>query len=98
MRWLDTILDSTDMDLRKLWLIQGSQSRKEPPHLPMLLTLNAPETLPFSEFLSFLHLLPSRLILFHEAVSFKFFTILFTTIAYPTCLSHFSRSRCLCFF
>ena len=80
------------MDLRKLWEIQDLQSRKEPPHLPMLLTLNAPEILLFSEFLSFPHPLPSRLILFHEAVSFKFLTILFTAIACPTRYSQFSIS------
>ena len=80
------------MDLRKLWEIQDLQSRKEQPHIPMVLTFNAPEILLFSEFLSFPHSLPSTLILFHEAVSSKFLTILFTAISRPTGFSQFSIS------
>jgi hypothetical protein len=57
----------------------------------MLLTLNSPETMLFSEVLSFPYPLPSRLILFHEAVSSKFLTILFTATACP-CFSQFSIS------
>ena len=80
------------MDLRKLGDTGVAKGRNEQPHLPVLLTLNSPETLLCSEFLSFPHPLPSRLILFHEAVSSKFLTILFTAISCPTGFSQFSIS------
>ena len=80
------------MDLRKLGDTGVAKGRNEQPHLPVLLTLNSPETLLCSEFLSFPHSLPSTLILFHEAVSSKFLTILFTAISCPTGFSQFSIS------
>ena len=91
-RWWDTIPGLNRHGFEKTLGDTGlAKSRNEQPHLPMLLTLNSPETMLFSEVLSFPHPLPSRLILFHEGVSSKFLTTLFTAMACP-CFSQFSIS------
>ena len=92
-RWGDTIPGLSGHGFEKTLGDTGlAKSRNEQPHLPMLFTVNSPEILLFSEFLSFPHPLPLRLILFHEAVSSKFLTILFTAITCPTCFSQLSIS------
>ena len=92
MRWGDTIPGLSGQGFKTLGNTGLAKTRNEQPHLPILLTINSPEILHFSEFLSFPHPLPTSLILFHEAVSSKFLTILFTASACPTGFSQFSIS------